>query len=598
MIRITDISLKNFMSIGNVEQNVKFNEGLTLVLGNNLDLGGDGARNGVGKTTLINGLSYALYGGAINSIKKNNLINLTNNKDMVVSLNFEKDGTKYKVIRGRKPNIFKLFVNDHEFSGADDDNEAQGENRQTQAYLEKIFGMTHSLFKHIVTLNTYTTAFLSLGASEQRAIIEQLLGITLLSEKAENLKEQQRITKDAIREEEFSIKAIKDSNQRIEKSISDLERRQRLWSSKKSDDIQELKSQIEILEKIDIDDEIQLHIKLDEYSLHKNQLSVLTNESRKLVNNISREKSRLETLNSELRTTEEHKCYACGQHVHDETHTEMLEKIRNSVKESEDIIEQDSKTLTEIDGAISQLGELGDEPRTYYHTRDEAYDHQSRLDSLRSKMLSREQEEDTYQEQIESLKKEAIQEISWDKINDLSKLKDHQDFLYKLLTNKDSFVRKKIIDQNLQYLNNRLAYYLTKLGLPHEIQFQSDLEVEITELGRALDFDNLSRGERNRLILGLSWAFRDVFENMNSPINIIAIDEMMDSGMDSVGTAAALNILKSMERERGKNIILVSHKEELQGRVNSILHVTKENGFTTFALQKAETPENYEEYQQ
>ena len=115
------------------------------------------------------------------------------------------------------------------------------------------------------------------------------------------------------------------------------------------------------------------------------------------------------------------------------------------------------------------------------------------------------------------------------------------------------------------------------------MQFISDLNVEITELGRELDFDNLSRGERNRLILGLSWAFRDVYESMNEPINFMAIDELIDSGMDTNGVDAALSVLKKIERERGKNIFLISHRDELVGRVNTILQVTKENGFTTFS---------------
>jgi len=176
-----------------------------------------------------------------------------------------------------------------------------------------------------------------------------------------------------------------------------------------------------------------------------------------------------------------------------------------------------------------------------------------------------------------------MQEIVWDEMNNLNVLKDHQDFLYKLLTNKDSFIRKRIIEQNLQYLNSRLAYYLTKLGLPHEVAFQPDLNVEITELGRELDFDNLSRGERNRLILGLSWSFRDVFESMNTPVNFLAIDELIDSGMDTNGVDAALGVLKKIERERNKNIFLISHRDELVGRVNTILQVIKEGGFTTFS---------------
>ena len=120
------------------------------------------------------------------------------------------------------------------------------------------------------------------------------------------------------------------------------------------------------------------------------------------------------------------------------------------------------------------------------------------------------------------------------------------------------------------------------MGLPHTVKFMNDLSVEIQELGRDLDFDNLSRGERNRLILSLSWAFRDVWENLYQPINLLFIDELVDSGMDSIGVESAIGVLKKMSRERNKSIWLVSHKDELASRVNNILKVIKENGFTNY----------------
>jgi DNA repair exonuclease SbcCD ATPase subunit len=162
-------------------------------------------------------------------------------------------------------------------------------------------------------------------------------------------------------------------------------------------------------------------------------------------------------------------------------------------------------------------------------------------------------------------------------------LKDHQEFLLKLLTNKESFIRKKIINQNLEYLNRRLTYYLDKLGLPHRVKFVDDLSVEITQFGQDLDFDNLSRGERNRLILSLSFAFRDVWENLYQGVNLLFVDELIDSGMDTAGVEHALNLLKGMAQDRNKNIYLISHREELVGRVNSLMRVTKINGFTTYS---------------
>jgi DNA repair exonuclease SbcCD ATPase subunit len=114
------------------------------------------------------------------------------------------------------------------------------------------------------------------------------------------------------------------------------------------------------------------------------------------------------------------------------------------------------------------------------------------------------------------------------------------------------------------------------------VVFKNDLTVEITQLGQDLDFDNLSRGERNRLILGLSWAFRDVWESLYQNINLLFIDELVDSGMDANGVENAIAVLKKMGRERQKNIYLISHKEELASRVTNVLKVIKENGFTSY----------------
>ena len=190
------------MSVGNVTQAVKLNQDeLTLVLGNNVDLGGDGSRNGTGKTTLINALSYGLYGKALTNIKQNNLINKTNGKGMMVTVDFTYNGNEYRIERGRSPNVFHFLRDGMELGDNDVENAGQGEMRMTQFEVENAIGLSHSMFKHIVALNTYTEPFLSLRASDQRELIEELLGITELSRKAEALKEISKNTKEQIREE-------------------------------------------------------------------------------------------------------------------------------------------------------------------------------------------------------------------------------------------------------------------------------------------------------------------------------------------------------------------------------------------------------------
>jgi hypothetical protein len=251
--------------------------------------------------------------------------------------------------------------------------------------------------------------------------------------------------------------------------------------------------------------------------------------------------------------------------------------------EAEKYFDKVTSDLKKITKEIASIGEVSSRPNTYYDTVEQALKHQNNLKTLETQLTVKAGETDPYQEQIDELTDTALQEITWDSVNELTRLKEHQEFLLKLLTSKDSFIRKKIIDQNLAYLNNRLTYYLDKMGLPHTVVFQNDLTVEITQLGQDLDFDNLSRGERNRLILGLSWSFRDVWESLYQSINLLFIDELIDNGLDAAGVENALSVLKKMARERKKNIYLISHKDELIGRVNNVLKVIKENGFTSYA---------------
>jgi len=583
MFKIKDITVKNFMSVGNATQAVNFDRSdLTLVLGENLDLGGDdsGARNGTGKTTIINALSYGLYGNALTNIKKDNLINKTNTKGMMVTVDFEVNGVNYRVERGRKPGVMRFFVDDQEREITD---EAQGDSRETQAEIERMLGMSHDMFKHIVALNTYTEPFLSLKANDQRVIIEQLLGITLLSEKADRLKELGKATKDAITQEEFRIKAVTDANRRIEEQIESLRRRQAMWLKKKEDDLQKLVAAYDELSHLDIEAELVAHQQLSEYTKKKSEIDRIRGYITQNERDQAREDKTIARLRAELEALQNHQCHACGQDLHDDNHEQMLADKQQQISDTAVNALAAHTQWLENTEALQALGELGERPTVYYTDESDAFEHRSSMGSILTQLTAKQEEQDPYVEQIAEMQTQGVEEIKFDVMNELTDLKEHQDFLLKLLTNKDSFIRKRIIDQNLSYLNARLGQYLDRIGLPHTVKFNNDLTVSITELGRDLDFDNLSRGERNRLILSLSWAFRDVWESLYQPINLLFIDELIDSGMDSNGVENSLAILKKMSRDANKSIWLVSHKDELAGRVNNTLRVIKENGYTTYS---------------
>jgi DNA repair exonuclease SbcCD ATPase subunit len=587
MMKLKTLTVKNFMSVGQQTQAVAFDKSLlTLVLGENLDLGGDdsGSRNGTGKTTIINALSFALYGEALTRIKKDNLINKINGKNMVVSVEFDRGGKQFKIERGRRPNFLKFYIDGSEQKADEElDDDSQGDSRQTQQDIEKLLGMSHTMFKHLVALNTYTEPFLAMRPNDQREVIEQLLGITILSEKAEVLKQQSKEVKDQIQAENLRIEGVKTSNEKVQQSIDSLTTKSSAWETKRTQDISGLDKAIAELRSVDIDKEIHLHDQLKQWEESNAKLKELTKQRATLLSAQGQAEKTLAKYTADLEKLANKKCHACEQELHDHKHEELSVEAKRHLAESKQYHDKVAKDLTIVDQQIKDIGELNGKPKTYYDTAKEAYNHKTNLAALEKAVVDKGIEINPYLEQIEELKNTAIQPMDWTLVNELTKFKEHMEFLHKLLTNKDSFIRKKIIDQNLAYLNKRLSYYLDKTGLPHQVRFLNDLSVEITQLGQELDFDNLSRGERNRVILSLSWAFRDVWENLYQQINLLFIDELVDAGMDSAGVESAIAILKKMARERNKNIYLISHKDELIGRVNSVLKVVKENGFTSYS---------------
>ena len=572
------------MSVGNQTQAIDFQQKLlTLVLGENLDMGGDdaGSRNGTGKTTIVNALSYALYGEALTKIRRDNLVNKTNGKGMLVTITFEKEGKKYRVERGRKPNVMKYFIDDEEQELSD---VSQGDSRKTQEDLNKMIGMTPRMFKHLVALNTYTQPFLSLHHTEQQDIIEQLLGIQLLSEKADILKTKIKRSKEDIAMETARLDGLKISNEKVEETIQSLQSKSSAWTTQNKVDIEKLQESITEIESLDIDNELDSHQKLEQWNKLNDELGQLNKDKSNLEATIVQADKTAKKLDKDLeKLHDEATCYACGQELPKEKIEEMQRKIEEEFGDANSYVMDLQDKIDKTDAKINKIGDLEQRPTTYYETIKEAYEHRQYVDTLKTALKNKQDESNPYLDQIDELQKQAIQEVNYDTVNTMQKLKEHEEFLYKLLTNKDSFIRKKIIDQNLTFLNNRLTHYLDQLGLPHLVTFQNDLSVEITQLGQSLDFDNLSRGERNRLILGMSFAFRDVWENLYQNINLLFLDELIDSGMDTAGVESALAILKKMSRERAKNIFLISHKDELIGRVNNVLRVVKENGFTQYA---------------
>ncbi len=587
MIKFLKLEMKNFLSIGNVKQEIIFEKHkICLIIGENLDVNfGTGSRNGVGKTTIIQGLSYVLFGNPLTSIKKDNLINKINGKNMYVSVEFSKNDTFYKIERGRKPNFLNFYVNNSLVKNPDT-NESEGENKWTQNEIEKVLGISHYLFKYLIAMNTFTEPFLSLPVSNQRQFIEDLLGIKQLSLKSEALKANIKKTEQLIQNEEIRIKTIIESNSKIEKTIEEISRKSLLWNNERERKLKEINNNLHKLINLNIEEEIKKH----EYkeilkNLEKNYKNFYnnfkTNENLFLVN-----KKKLEALTEEISELENNKCPTCKRPFHDSNITTILEEkkkiLQDFHREYESSKSNYEKVKNEFEEYKSNINLIKDiNLETCYDSLQEVYEHKSIIESLERERERILEQTNPFEEQITSLRKNSIQKVNYDKLNKLVYLLDKQKLLLKLLVNKDSFIRKRIIDQNLQYLNKQLRYYCTALNIVHELKFLNDFNMEIKIFSIEYDFDNLSRGEKTRVVLALNFAFRDLYETITNSFNILIIDELIDNGLDNFGIESVMEVLKTIATERRKNIFVVSHRDELINKVDDVLYVVKENNFTT-----------------
>lgn len=688
MIKITNITMRNFLSVGNVTQAIRLDQnGLTLVLGENIDTAGGPAGNGAGKSTILQAISYALFNKPLTKIRLPNLVNNINNKGMLVTLEFERDGKTYRIERGQKPAVVKFFENGNEIEGEGEKDTAQGDSRHTKTDIETLIGMSHTMFKHIVALNTFTEPFLKMTVSDQRAVIEELLGVTQISERAETLKKVINNTKDAIREHEATVRATTEANARIETMIKQTQSNATAWQRSHDTTLANLASDIEELTHIDFDAELRQFDAYDHFvvqerallteladvereatsqrrdiaalagtlsSLNKDlskvdaedaQITARTRgdikrrqaEAGRHETQMSKFAAELATVEGDLQNADSQVCVCCNQKLVGTDHLEVVmtnlreraadlttkmeregrehedcmrevvnlerelevsllgsvaarETIKTKIVETEQklTMEQDdlSKAEVAVASAKAALGAL-ERPALAFKSRDEVYRLKQSRDMLERDLEQEMSKTNPYVEQVTNLQA-TIQKIDFEPLNELTVLMKHQEFLLRILTNKDSFIRKRIIDQNLAYLNARVAHYLEKLYLPHEVKFMSDLSVEITLLGREFDFEQLSRGEMNRVIMATSWSFRDVWESMNTSLNMLWVDEMLDQGTDTQGVEAAIGLLKGMARERKKNVFLISHREELIGRIDTVLKVRKSDGFTQFDIEVEE----------
>ena len=262
----------------------------------------------------------------------------------------------------------------------------------------------------------------------------------------------------------------------------------------------------------------------------------------------------------------------------------VLEEESNKFKEK---IDEEAEGLVEIDEVVSALSKkLEDcEKAITISSIDELYEIKNNIKRFKDKIKELEEAINPYLEPLKELEDIELDPIDMDAINELNNLITHQNYLVKLLTKKDSFIRKTLLNKNLAFLNQRLKEYLIALGLPHKVEFTHEMTANISQFGRELDFGNLSSGQKARVNLALSFSFRDVLQKSHDSINVCMLDEVLDVGLDSVGVQNAARMLKRKARDEDLALFIISHRDEVSNIFDRKMIVQMAKGFSSVKVE-------------
>ena len=566
------VEIRNFLSFGNASQLIELDgQGTVTVTGENVDQGGS---NGAGKTTIINAICYALYNKPFDNISLQRLINSTNatkNTLMEVRLLFEKGGVEYEIYRARGEE-YRIEIR----KDGEDITPGKGVT-ECDALIEDIVGISYELFTKTVIFSGNSPAFLQLPIHQQRMQIEELFNITMLSEKAVALKEKIRATESDIKIAEAVCAQQQVAIDLHAKHVKEAKQRVARWQTQTTAEIAEIERTLETLSTVDFEAEKLLH----------DERGRLKQEGAYLAAKLAPKKKDLQQLNKDLEKLmgeEEHlkdaKCPYCAQNFAD---------AQSKLAVVLDSIEQKGGLLIGLQGEVEALDQQAKEKRDKLAEVEGAIQHQDLDDllkarenvaSLKTKLEQLKKATNPHEEAFKELEAEKVDEVDTKKVDDLRRRLDHQNFLLKLLTDKNSFLRRRIINQTSPFLNGRINHYTRTLGLPHVVKFDSDMSCTVSEFGRELDFGNLSAGEKKRVNTSLALSFRDVLHHLHAKTNLLLIDEL-DGALDQNGIDAVVRILKEKSRDEEMSVFVISHHPSISGRLDRNLVVRKEAGFSS-----------------
>ena len=566
MITFQKIRWKNFLSTGNLFTEIDFQKNNT-----NLIIG----TNGAGKSTMLDALTFVLFNKPFRKINKPQLVNAQNERDCLVEIEFEINTRQYLVRRGIKPNVFDIVVNGTELHREADD-------RAMQRVLEdNILKVNYKSFTQIVILGSSTfVPFMQLTSANRREVIEDLLDIRIFSLMNNILKDKIRTQKEQVKSLDLKKETLKDKMKMQQNFIDELENRGKQNIEGNKNKITNLMSEV--------DEYLQENIKLQE------DLENTTKQQEEVAG--ARQKlSKLNTLRGKISQkvsaiTKEHKffmentvCPTCTQEIEESFRLNKIDDVQNKAKELKEGFDELESTIKFEQQRERQFNDLSKEITNLTHGISQ---NNTRVSGNQRQIRDLEHEIQTITENLanRNSEHEKLDEFKSNLSNTFSELSDkkqeivYHDFAYSLL--KDDGVKTKIIRKYLPFINQQVNRYLQMMDF--YINFHLDEEFKETvksPIHEDFSYSSFSEGEKMRIDLALLFTWREVARVKNSVnTNLLIMDEVFDSSLDGFGTDEFLKIIRYVIKDA--NIFVISHKQDMQDKFESVIRFDKVKGFS------------------
>jgi DNA repair exonuclease SbcCD ATPase subunit len=570
MILFEKIRWKNFLSTGNQFTEIDFQESsTTLIIGT----------NGAGKSTVLDALTFSLFGKPFRKINKPQLVNSVNEKDCKVEVEFSIGDTNWKVVRGIKPAIFEIWIN-----GSALDQSAAALDQQK--WLEQnVLKMNYKSFTQIVILGSSTfVPFMQLSAANRREVIEDLLDIKIFSSMNNLIKEKIRTIKEDVKVYELKKESLLDKVKMQQEFIEELENRGKDNINNNNRKISDLDKEIEQY----TSENSSVEEPLRELIREQDAITGYAEKLRKLGNLKGKISQKVSTITKEHKFFSENTvCPTCTQSIDESFRINKVKDAQNKAKELQSGYKELEEAIKEEEERERQFTALSKEISNLTNGISQ---NNIKINGLRKQIRNLEQEIQVLTENLanrnsEHEKLESFKENLKTTYDELASKKDtinYYDFSYSLL--KDGGVKSKIIKKYLPLINQQVNRYLQMMDF--YINFILDEEFNETvqsPIHEDFSYASFSEGEKMRIDLALLFTWREVARMKNSVnTNLLIMDEVFDSSLDGFGTEEFLKIIRYVIKDA--NIFVISHKTGLEDKFESVIRFEKVKGFSRMVV--------------